>query len=93
MNATQPIPKTIAQQMAARIEVARIAEPYIAQGVAILSVCLPIMEVSHQDGHVLIKTSYPPEVQAALDRIEALCKDAVGRYLRREGFVLPDQEP
>lgn len=91
MNAIQP--KTFVECMAARAEAARIAEPYIAQGVAILSACMPTMEVSNLDGHVLIKTSYPPEVQAALDRIEALCKDAVGRYLRREGFTLPDQEP
>ena len=87
MNATQAIPKTIAQQMAARAEVNRIAEPYMAQMLTILSLTVPTMTVTRHEGHVSIETSYPPEVQGALDRIQAMCGEAIRRYLLREGFT------
>ena len=87
MTATQAIPKTIAQQIAARAEVNRIAEPYIGQMLTILSLTVPTMTVTRHEGHVSIETSYPPEVQGALDRIQALCKEEIRQYLEREGFV------
>jgi len=92
MNATQAIPKTIAQQMAARAEVNRIAEPYMAQMLTILSLTVPTMTVTRHEGHVSIETSYPPEVQGALDRIQAMCSEAIRRYLLREGFSLQSSE-
>lgn len=87
MNATQAMPKTIAQQMAARDEVNRIAEPYMGRMFAILSMTAPTITMTRHEGHVSIKTSYPPEVQGALDRIQAMCKEAIRQYLEREGFV------
>lgn len=87
MNAIQAIPKTFAQQIAARAEVNRIAEPYIGRMLTILSLTAPTMTMTRHEGHVSIEVSYPPEVQGALDRIQALCKAAVHRYLDREGFV------
>lgn len=87
MNATQAIPKTIAEQIAARAEVSRIAEPYMAQMLTILSMTLPTMTMARHEGHVSIETSYPPEVQAAIDRIQVTCSEAIRRYLEREGFV------
>lgn len=87
MNATQAAPKTIAQHLAAQAQVKRIAEPYMNQMFAILSLTPPTMTMTRHEGHVSIEVSYPPEVQGALDRIQALCKAAVHRYLDREGFV------
>lgn len=92
MNATQAIPKTIAQQVAARAEVSRIAEPYMQQMLSIMSLTVPTMTMIRHEGSVSIETSYPPEVQAALDRIQFTCKKAIGRYLQREGFILPSQD-
>lgn len=73
--------------MAARAEVNRIAEPYMAQMLTILSLTVPTMTVTRHEGHVSIETSYPPEVQGALDRIQAMCGEAIRRYLLREGFT------
>ncbi|PMX29254.1 MULTISPECIES: hypothetical protein [unclassified Pseudomonas] len=87
MNATHALPKTIAQQIAARAEVIRIAEPYMGRMLTILSLTMPTMTMTRHEGHVSIETSYPPEVQGALDRIQVMCSEAVRRYLEREGFV------
>lgn len=87
MNATQAIPKTIAQQVAARAEVIRIAEPYMQQMLSIMSLTVPTMTMTRHEGSVSIETIYPPEVQSAVDRIQAMCIEAIRRYLEREGFV------
>lgn len=83
MNATQAIPKTIAQQIAARAEVNRITEPYMGQMLTILRLTAPTMTMTRHEGHVSIVTSYPPEIQGALDRIQAMCKEAIRQYLER----------
>ncbi|MBC3233992.1 hypothetical protein [Pseudomonas lurida] len=84
--------KTIAQMVAAQLEVNRIVEPYMQQMIGITSCIVPTMTVTRHEGHVSIATSYPPEVQGALDRIQAMCREAVHRYLEREGFTMPCQE-
>lgn len=87
MNATQALPKTIAQQIAARAEAIRIAEPYMRKMSYFLSLTAPTMTMTLHEGHISIETSYPPEIQGALDRIQAMCKEEIRRYLEREGFV------
>lgn len=87
MNATHALPKTIAQRIAARAEVNRIAEPYLRQMLTILSLTMPTMTITRHEGHVSITTSYPPEVQSAAERIQTMCLEAIQHYLVQEGFV------
>lgn len=93
MKAIEATPKTVAQQVAAHIGVLRVAEPFIAWQAELMCSCIPIMTIERGGTGITMTTSYPPNVQEAIDRIATMCKQAVSLYLRQEGFAPPDSAP
>ena len=58
-----------------------VTEPYMRHALAILSCSIPVMTMYRTDDGVVLTTTWPPEVQAALEELSRLAKDAVDAAL------------
>lgn len=90
MKSIDAVSKTIEQQMAARIGAQRVAEPFMAWYAELMRLSATTVVMVRHGDTVTMTTSWPPEVQEAMDRCTSLCKQAVSQYLRQEGFTLSD---